>query len=134
MKQNRIREVRKEVGMTQEQLAKVLGINRATLSRYESGDIDPPSSQFYRIADALGVHTWELFELGTVDTNIQALGASLLEFMGYRPPDESKDTTATKLWSFFDQLNPDGQQKAVERVEELTEIPRYRADNPSTTD
>ncbi len=32
----------------------------------------------------------------------------------------------TGLMDAFDKLNPDGQQKAVERVEELTEIPKYQ--------
>ena len=32
-----------------------------------------------------------------------------------------------KMDTAFNQLNEDGQQKAVERVEELTEIPRYQA-------
>lgn len=39
------------------------------------------------------------------------------------------DITA-ELLELFEQLNTDGQQKAVERVEELTEIPRYRAETP----
>ena len=30
------------------------------------------------------------------------------------------------LLSHYDTLNADGQQKAVERVQELTEIPRYK--------
>ena len=60
MENNRIRDVRKAAGMTQAQLAKSLGVNRATLSRYESGDIDPPSSQLQRIADVLGVGISEL--------------------------------------------------------------------------
>ena len=42
----------------------------------------------------------------------------------------SQTDIVTELLSFFDQLNPDGQQKAVERVGELTELPRYRADTP----
>lgn len=30
----------------------------------------------------------------------------------------------------FSQLNPEGQQKAIERIEELTEIPKYKKDPP----
>lgn len=51
----KIRDAWKAASITQEELAKALGINRATLSRYESGAIDPPSSQPQRIASALGV-------------------------------------------------------------------------------
>lgn len=38
------------------------------------------------------------------------------------PPPTSKE----RIISALDQLNADGQQKAVERVEELTEIPKYQ--------
>ena len=51
----RIQEARKAAKVTQDELAKVLNINRATLSRYESGIIEPPASQLQRIAAALGV-------------------------------------------------------------------------------
>jgi len=61
---NRIRIARKVAGITQEQLAKSLGVNRATLSRYESGEIDPPSSQLQRIADTLDVSINELLGQG----------------------------------------------------------------------
>lgn len=40
-------------------------------------------------------------------------------------------SAATKLLELFNQLNISGQQKAVERVEELTEIPRYQAGSPA---
>ena len=45
MAHNKIRELRKAAGRTQEELAKAIGITHATLSRYESGTIDPPASQ-----------------------------------------------------------------------------------------
>ena len=51
----RIREARKAAKVTQDDLAKVLNINRATLSRYESGAIETPAAQLQRIAAALGV-------------------------------------------------------------------------------
>ena len=35
-----------------------------------------------------------------------------------------------KLVAAFSLLNEEGQQKAVERVEELTEIPKYQKETP----
>ena len=35
-----------------------------------------------------------------------------------------------RLLTAFSQLNPDGQNKAIERVEELTEIPKYKKEPP----
>lgn len=58
----RIAEVRKAAKITQEELAKKLGINRATLSKYENGTIDLSLSQLQKIADALGCSKWDLVE------------------------------------------------------------------------
>jgi len=55
MASNKIRELRKAAGLTQEQLSARLDIKRATLARYEAGTIDPPTSQLQAIAAALGV-------------------------------------------------------------------------------
>lgn len=57
---NQIRKARKAAGMTQERLAKAIGVTHATLSRYESGAINPPMYQFQAIADTLGVSLSEL--------------------------------------------------------------------------
>lgn len=40
---------------------------------------------------------------------------------------EAKQTPKAQVNAAMDKLNDEGQQKAVERVEELTEIPRYQA-------
>lgn len=58
---NRIKNARKRLGMTQNELAEKLGINRATLSKYENGQIDPTVSQLMKIADALNLPLFDLF-------------------------------------------------------------------------
>lgn len=55
-----IRKKRKEANLTQDELAQRIGINRATLSKYETGQIDPPISQINKIAEALGITQIEL--------------------------------------------------------------------------
>lgn len=57
---NLIKEKRKQAGMNQTELASKIGVNRATLSKYETGQIDPTLSQLTNIAAALGVAVWEL--------------------------------------------------------------------------
>ena len=44
--------------------------------------------------------------------------------------DENNIPAKQRLLAVFDQLNDEGQQKAVERVEELTEIPKYKKEPP----
>lgn len=61
----RLAEVRKAAKVTQEELAKRLGINRATLSKYENGTINLNLSQLQKIADALGCSKWDLVETTT---------------------------------------------------------------------
>ncbi|MBI4641577.1 MAG: ImmA/IrrE family metallo-endopeptidase [Candidatus Tectomicrobia bacterium] len=50
----RIHRQRTTVGMTVAQLAKLIGVNRNTLTNYESGKTEPTASDLVRIADALG--------------------------------------------------------------------------------
>ena len=54
----KIRNKRKILGLTQEDLAVMIGIKRATLSRYETGVIDPPSSQVTKINDCFKLVEW----------------------------------------------------------------------------
>lgn len=48
---DRIRQLRKDSGMTQSQLALRLGIDRTTLTKYETGERKPDISAMYSIAD-----------------------------------------------------------------------------------
>lgn len=52
---NSIKNARKAAGLTQEELAKELGINRATISKYEKGMIEPSISQLNKIAKILNM-------------------------------------------------------------------------------
>ena len=54
---DRIREYREQRNLSQDELAELASIHRVTLSRYESGRVDPGAQALARIADALGVTT-----------------------------------------------------------------------------
>lgn len=149
-----IREARKAAGITQEDLAHSVGINRATLSKYESGVIEPSISQLLSIASALNTSLTELlgFEYGDGVLFTVDLSPELVQALGF-PSNVKKLTTSNpelmlkivtefarqsperaKLNLAFDSLNQLGQCEAVKRVEELTEIPRYRAETvPQST-
>lgn len=51
----RIRALRKERKLNQEQLAELASLNRVTVAKYESGRIEPGAQALARIADALEV-------------------------------------------------------------------------------
>ena len=94
---SRIKEARKRAGLTQKALALQIGVATGTVQQYELGKRQPRLEQIYTIADALNI------------------------------PVENRIVSSTdKLLCFFDRLNENGQQKAIEHVEELSEIPRYR--------
>lgn len=61
MYHERIKEARKQKGLTQKQLAEAAGIAVGSMSAYEKGTQEPPVGAAYRIAAALGVSLDWLF-------------------------------------------------------------------------
>ena len=58
----RLRRIREQRGLTQEELAQKSGVSRAYLSRLEMGRHDPPLSRLRTIAKALRVKVSELVD------------------------------------------------------------------------
>lgn len=80
-----IKDARKKAGMTQNELAEKLGINRATLSKYENGQIDPTVSQLMKIADALNLPLFDLFFADSDDYEF-------IKMLGLTNPDKIKES------------------------------------------
>jgi Zn-dependent peptidase ImmA (M78 family)/DNA-binding XRE family transcriptional regulator len=57
---DRIRDQRQTVRMKAAELAKLLGINRNTVSNYETGKTEPTASELVRVANALGCSIMDL--------------------------------------------------------------------------
>lgn len=135
-----IRKARKSVGLTQEALAKKLNINRATISKYETGEISPTFEQLQAIAEALNISFIELFDpviasaLGTiVDNNINSADEAIRKRFGITGDYvvvETDNDDIRQLMQAYTKLNSEGQQIAVERIEELTQIPKYQRTKP----
>lgn len=119
----RIRLARSKVGISQKGLAEKLGVSASMIGQYESDVRKPKFETQQRIAEALGVEVYEIFsdEQRKVYTEGEISGLSVLElgFVALSFPERS-------LIDSFNKLNPEGQQKAVERIEELAEIPKYQ--------
>ena len=47
-------------GLTQQELADLVGVAQATINRYENGERSPSPEVLGRLADALGVEPWDL--------------------------------------------------------------------------
>lgn len=168
-----IREVRKNNGYTQVELAKKIGIAVNSLRLYEAGKISPPMSVLERLAEVtktriqlfLPLGEWkDIFKrlphgvseaeflhsismeidapIGKVESvvssgedslfsqTIKMIALQLLEELyninGPVNSDAQFNVRYKALTSAFMLLNSEGQEKAVERISELTEIERYR--------
>ncbi|MBR5735992.1 MAG: helix-turn-helix transcriptional regulator [Bacteroidales bacterium] len=51
-----LRDARKEVGMSQSELAERIGADKAYISKVENGHTIPTVASFYRIVSAMGMH------------------------------------------------------------------------------
>ena len=58
----RLKQMREAKGLTQDALAKKVGVSRAYLARLEMGRHDPPLSRLRKLAKALGVPAGRLLE------------------------------------------------------------------------
>ena len=61
---NRLRELREARGLTQEELAKALGVTRQTIIAIEKGRYDPSLRLAFRIARFFGVKIEDVFIYG----------------------------------------------------------------------
>jgi transcriptional regulator with XRE-family HTH domain len=60
----RLKEIRRARGFTQEALAEKVDLTPQYLSRLESGHQSPSVKTVAKLAEALNVELWELFDLG----------------------------------------------------------------------
>ena len=58
---NRIEEIRKERGIRQEELAKMLGVSRQTVSSVEPGRYNPSIALAFKVARCVGMTIEEVF-------------------------------------------------------------------------
>lgn len=65
----RIKEIRKSKGLTQEKLAEIVGIGTSNISYIETGKFAPSIENFERIADALDVEPYELYMFSSKSIN-----------------------------------------------------------------
>lgn len=119
-----IKDFRLKSGYTQQELADKVGITKAAISKYEKGQRQPRLEMLKKIAEVLGVNWTDLVseEQREIEEAIQDEEAVSDYYEAALLPTEAHEGIASLLHL----LNEEGQKKAVERVLELTEIPRYQ--------
>lgn len=116
---NRIRAARKAAGLTQKALAEKARISLNAVHQYESGLRYPKAEFLVKIAAGLGVSVESLLFPSGEDPNL-ANEAKI-------PEPESDNPYLASIAESLKLLNVRGQRIAVERIKELTEIPKYQA-------
>ena len=120
----KLRLARKWANITQKDLAKKANIAAITIHQYEAGKRKPSMENWFAIANALNLsidelNNAELLPFESFEDTIRRTAENILDGM-------HSEQRSQVLLSAFSQLNEEGQRKAVERVEELTEIPKYQ--------
>ncbi|WP_335986666.1 helix-turn-helix domain-containing protein [Glycomyces sp. MUSA5-2] len=82
-RRRRLQQRRREIGLSQEQLADACGVNTSTVRRWESGETEPQPRQRRLLALTLDLSPTEL--TGLLDTDAAALDRAMVPFAGYDP-------------------------------------------------
>lgn len=116
---DRIRQLRLEHHMTQEELGAKVGVQKAAIYKYENGlVVNLKRSTIEKLAAALD--TTPTYLMGMEEE------PDLLSML--RKSEGRDQARISEIIRDFQQLNEDGKAAAVERVHELTEIHRYQND------
>ena len=113
-----IRRIRLEKHMTQKQVARACGTADAYIRAYELGKYNPKPATVSKIAKALGVTPAELYGVGN-DAKISDEDLAALAQI---------ETGKIRLLNAFEKLSPNGKTEAIKRVEELSHLPWFAAD------
>lgn len=122
----RIKKARKEKNMSQKELAEKIGVSASMIGQYENGLRNPKIETVQRIASVLDVNPYLL-----ISSNITRLFTGTAQMcVDFDKLEKKLGSLITdkeyEIMGLFNELNESGQQKAIERVEELTEIPKYK--------
>lgn len=126
-------------GITSVRVREELGISQSTMASWKSRGLTPKYETVKKLADYFGVTVDYLLGTYTKEPgkrvptdNANDRYPYLLnkKLEGSITLEESKELATldrlNKIAGHFETLTEEGQQKAVERVEELTEIPKYQ--------
>ena len=143
----KLREARLKRGLTQLELEKLTGINAANIRKYESDRQRPKYETKVKLAQALQIPITDLLD-GTILTFdasklVNAMPRPMVEIklkeLVHRPVDLSElegneiSEKEVILLEVFERLNDDGQDEAIKRIEELSQIQKYKKDIPEKT-
>lgn len=121
---DRIKRLRRQKGLTQEELGKRLGLNKEAISKYEKGRVENiKRSVIKEMADIFEVNPVWLMCLDEQSSAEEQISkeVSLIDDI-----QRSYGKQAIELLQFFVELNAQGQKEALNLIEQFSEIPRFQ--------
>ena len=127
MHNDRLKNLRIKSGYTQQEVADKIGVTKSTISKYEKGQRG--LNHIEELATLFGVEpAYILFGKTLEEMNTE------ISNQVHQAENEERNFwesillpgRMSELLPLFEKLNDVGQQKAVERIKELAEIPRYQ--------
>lgn len=151
----RIKNARKNAGLTQKSLAEKSGLAEITIRQYETNKREPRNEQIRKIAHALGLTEEELLGLDRFTNDaLEYLKREKEKYQKKIESDQISDLekklyeteitnisfwesdfqnqlnrSSKELLDLYNRLNFQGQDKALEQIELLTKIPEYQKEN-----
>lgn len=129
-----IKEARKSHGLTQKQLAEIVGCATGTIQQYELGKRQPRLEQITKIAIVLEIQFHELLDYSSFpsDNDLNNVIRDLSDNKEFKKLDFFESITdysifpdITIIAESFQILNETGRKEAKKRIEELTKISDY---------
>lgn len=109
---SRMKERREELGITQTQLAELIGVTKGAIGNYETDANSPKASIMYKVFSALKCDANYLYQDEMADSESSML-----------PPEERS------LLKLFRQLNEEGQEKLNGYADDLVQSGKYIKSN-----
>lgn len=128
---NRIQLLRKETGLTQAELGKLVGVSDASINKYEKGNMIPKIDKIEKMADIFHVSIDYLTGKSDSRTGVNNQWDELARKMNVgvekslSPLARDKDIARKALLLDFDKLNESGRKEALKQVKNLSKISDY---------
>lgn len=116
-----------EIGLTPTEVARSNGITQQAVSLWKKRGSIPKAETLYKLANFFGVTVGYMLD-GLEGMNNREAKKYEDRFFYF---DDVWETMMEEIGQHLSFLNSEGQKEAVKRVEELTEIPRYRRQEPA---
>ena len=122
----RIKQLRKEANLTQEELADMLGLKKVSIQKYENGGVTNIKSEtleklgkIFNVSPAY-IMGWDRFD--NIDTNDIKEDLQILDLIrihcGY---------VGIELFQIFNKLNEEGKRKILYYAEDIAENSKYKS-------